>query len=249
MNTHLLIRKSHRYLGVFIGIQFLMWTMSGIYFSWNDIDNVHGDHMRKSPQFLSGNLDVVAPSRVVENLKIKTQVDSIHSIHLINVAGKATYQISYFYGHAGEGSHPHVHYALAEGQSGKIREQLSKEEAVFIAKANVLSGAEVKEIRLLEKVDKHHEFRERPLPAWAISFTNPDCTVYISAELGTFQTIRHDQWRAFDLLYMFHTMDYEGIDDFNNWLLKILSVLGVVTVLLGFALFFVSSRTVKKLTT
>jgi hypothetical protein len=164
-----------------------MWTISGIYFSWNDIDNVHGDHIRKSPLFLSGSLDVVTPSLVVENLKIKAPVDSIHSIHLINVAGKPTYQVSHFFGHSGEGSHPHLHYALAEGQSGEIREQLSKEEAVVIAKANVFSGAEVKEIRVLEKVGKHHEFRERPLPAWAISFTRPDCTVYISAELGTFK--------------------------------------------------------------
>ena len=27
------IRKVHRYLGLFIGIQFLMWTLSGLYFS------------------------------------------------------------------------------------------------------------------------------------------------------------------------------------------------------------------------
>jgi len=41
------IRKTHRYLGVFIGIQFLMWTISGLYFSWTDIDEIHGDQFRK----------------------------------------------------------------------------------------------------------------------------------------------------------------------------------------------------------
>lgn len=42
-----LIRKTHRYLGLIIGIQFLAWTISGLYFSWNNIDEIHGDHFRK----------------------------------------------------------------------------------------------------------------------------------------------------------------------------------------------------------
>lgn len=42
------IRKVHRYLGVFLGIQFLFWTISGLYFSWTDIDEIHGDHLMKT---------------------------------------------------------------------------------------------------------------------------------------------------------------------------------------------------------
>ena len=45
--TALKIRKAHRYLGLFIGIQFLMWTISGLYFSWTDIDDIHGDQFKK----------------------------------------------------------------------------------------------------------------------------------------------------------------------------------------------------------
>ena len=40
-------RKTHRYLGVFIGIQFLLWTLGGIYFSWNNMDDVHGESLQK----------------------------------------------------------------------------------------------------------------------------------------------------------------------------------------------------------
>ena len=42
-------RKAHRFLGIFIGIQFLFWTISGLYFSWTNIDEIHGDHYRKAP--------------------------------------------------------------------------------------------------------------------------------------------------------------------------------------------------------
>ena len=34
----LLIRKTHKYLSFFISIQLLLWTISGIYFSFNKID-------------------------------------------------------------------------------------------------------------------------------------------------------------------------------------------------------------------
>ena len=40
------IRKTHRYLGIFLGVQFLFWTSSGLYFSWTNIDNIHGDQFR-----------------------------------------------------------------------------------------------------------------------------------------------------------------------------------------------------------
>ena len=41
------VRKIHRYLGLFIGLQFLAWTISGLYFSWTDIDEIHGDQFLK----------------------------------------------------------------------------------------------------------------------------------------------------------------------------------------------------------
>ena len=40
------IRKTHRYLGLFLGVQFLLWTISGLYFSWTDIDEIHGDQFK-----------------------------------------------------------------------------------------------------------------------------------------------------------------------------------------------------------
>jgi hypothetical protein len=247
MNKQLLIRKSHRYLGLFIGIQFLGWTISGLYFSWSNIDNVHGDHMRKNPHFLSTNIPLVSPEKSILELKAKTQVDSIYSIQLVSLIGKPIYQIAYFSGHTGE-VHHHTHYALADATTGLIRGSLSKEEATGLAQDYIIPSAKIKDVKLLDNTDGHHEYRERPLPAWAISFENPDCIIYISAERGTFQKIVHDRWRAFDFLWMFHTMDYESRDDINNWLLRIFSIFGLITVLSGFLLFFVSSRTLKKLT-
>lgn len=232
---------------MFIGIQFLGWTISGLYFSWNDIDDVHGDPMRKSPHFISATDTLTTPSLAIEQLKQQTKVDSIHSIQLISLLGKPLYQIQYFSGHPGT-VHHHTTYALAEGSTGNLRPPLSKDESIALARDYVVSSAKLSEVKFLQTTDGHHEYRERPLPAYAVSFEDPNCTVYISTERGTFQTIRHDQWRAFDFLWMFHTMDYESRDDINNWLLRIFSIFGLLTVLSGFILYFISSRTLKQLT-
>lgn len=245
LNKQLIIRKTHRYLGLFIGLQFLGWTVSGLYFSWSDIDDVHGDHMRKNPHFISASSALVSPEKAIQELKETTAVDSIHSIQLVSVVGKPVYQIIYFSGHTGE-VHYHTHYALADAATGMLRGPMTREESLAIARDNVVSSAEVDKVELITDTNGHHEYRERPLPAYAVTFKKPDCTVYVSTERGTYQTIRHNQWRAFDFLWMFHTMDYAGRDNFNNWLLKALSLFGLFTVLSGFVLYFISSRTLKK---
>ena len=59
--------------------------------------------------------------------------------------------------------------------------------------------------------------------------------------------VRHRSWRWFDFLWMTHTMDYEGRDNFNTIVLRAFSLLGLITVLSGFLLWYTSSPSIKKL--
>ena len=76
--TALKIRKTHRYLGLFLGIQFLFWTISGLYFSWTDIDDIHGDHFKNldyQPQTFN---NLISPSQLNVTNGIKhVKLDSI----------------------------------------------------------------------------------------------------------------------------------------------------------------------------
>lgn len=110
-NRHYYIRKTHRYLGLSIGIQFLFWTVGGLYFSWNNIDNVHGDHLRKQVSFLQADIQVASLSVALQALQKDRRAESVHSVHLIRVLDKPVYQIQYFKGHAGEGIHQYLHFA------------------------------------------------------------------------------------------------------------------------------------------
>ncbi|MEL0263258.1 MAG: hypothetical protein VW933_07890, partial [Flavobacteriaceae bacterium] len=81
-----------------------------------------------------------------------------------------------------------------------------------------------------------------PLPAYVISYDHPeDIKAFIAVNSGAFMKIRHRNWRWFDFLWMSHTMDYQGRDDFNNLLLRVFSLFGVLTVMSGFLLWGYSS--------
>ena len=100
----------------------------------------------------------------------------------------------------------------------------------------------------ISEVGKHHEYREKLLPAYVISYASDDALkAYVSVSDGKFQTVRHRNWRWFDFLWMTHTMDYEGRDNFNTIVLRAFSLLGLITVLSGFLLWYTSSPTIRKL--
>ena len=137
---------------------------------------------------------------------------------------------------------------LYDAINGTPKSLISEEEALEVAHQNLIEGLQFKKIELLEETGSHHEYRGRPLPAYAIHFEHPDVLIaYIDAKSGQFQRIRHQSWRWFDFLWMSHTMDYQGRDDFNNLLLRIFSLFGLFTVLSGFLLWATSSPTLRKL--
>ena len=228
-NTNYYIRKAHRYLGIFIGIQFIFWTVGGLYFSWSNLDKIHGDHLVQEKPGIPIRGELISPSNIMTSLQ--DEYGMVLGMKLVQVLGQSFYQFHL----------PQGEVQLYSATNGERRSQLTESEAVSIAKAHINFEAGVQEARLLSTVGKHHEYRERHLPAWAVKFdydNNP--TVYIDAVTGQFERVRHSNWRVFDWLWMMHTMDYESRDDFGNWLLKGFSILGLVTVSSGFLLFGVS---------
>ncbi len=221
------IRKTHRYLGVFLGLQFMLWTISGLYFSWTNIDEIHGDQFLKQTPESSEFKDLISPSRLENN-------PVISKIELREINHSPYYWIN--------------NRTLYHAQTGKIKSEITKEEALVVAARYMKDNMKVASIKLIKEVDKKHEYREKLLPAYVISYLNGDAVnTYISAADGKFQTVRHRSWRWFDFLWMAHTMDYEGRDNLNNLLLRIFSFLGLITVVSGFLLWFVSSSSIRKL--
>lgn len=220
------IRRTHRYLGLALGIQFLFWTISGLYFSWTDLDEIHGDHFKVlgyKPQF-ENNLNGISTLNYTA---------PIQSIELREIDNEPYYWIN--------------NKQLFNARTGIPKAAITKAEALSIASKYVIQSLTVKTIERLEKVDKHHEYRKKPLPVYVITYDHADeVKAYISLD-GKFQTLRHRSWRWFDFLWMTHTMDYQSRDNFNTLLLRIFSLFGLITVLSGFMLWFVSSKRIRNL--
>jgi len=79
-SKHFLIRKTHRWLGFLLGIQFLLWTIGGLYFSWSNIDEIHGDFQKKNVPLLSSAIVLVSPTAILEKIKRMHQIDSVVAI-------------------------------------------------------------------------------------------------------------------------------------------------------------------------
>lgn len=215
------IRKAHRFLGVFLGIQFLFWTISGLYFSWTNLDEIHGDQFKT---FIRPSVDK-SELIGIQQLNIK---EDIHDLELLEIDKTPYFLINSKF--------------LYNAQNGNYKPEISENEAISIAENHMIGDLSIAKIQKINTVDTHHEYRGKPLPAYQISFKGADeLKAYVSVKQGRFETLRHRDWRWFDFLWMTHTMDYQTRDNFNNLLLRAFSLLGLITVMSGFLLFAVSS--------
>ena len=219
------VRRAHRYLGLALGIQFLFWTVSGLYFSWTNIDEIHGDQFKNlsyKPQFKNDLMGIATLdySKPIQSLELR-EIDS-EPYYWVN------------------------NEQLFNARTGTKKGAITESEALSIAAKYIIPNLTVKQIERLDEVDKHHEYRRKPLPVYVVTYDHEDeVKAYISMD-GKFQTLRHRSWRWFDFLWMTHTMDYQTRDNFNTFLLRTFSFFGLITVFSGFLLWFVSSKRMRK---
>ena len=210
-----LLRKTHKYLGFFISLQLLLWTISGIFFSFNQIEAVRGEQYRKT---LSHSLDLG---------KFDFKSDNLRNVRWVKRIDQDVIIMS---------SDSGVEYRNMKGENVS---KISFDEARQIVTAlTTLIPQKVEEIVNMEK---RSEYRGRSLPLYKVTTISEDETilnVYLNPFSGEIAAIRSSWWRIWDLMWGFHIMDWEKRDDFNNLLLKIFSVLALITASSGLLLFF-----------
>ena len=237
------IRRTHRYLGVFIGIQFLLWTLGGLYFSWTQIETIRGEHLYQPAAIRSIGPTIPLSDALSGKVGVDESVD-LAKMRVVTLLGEVYYSVVYI-DRAGD-----ERRMLLRANDGNRRGPITESEARQIAVGAINEPVEVESVEFITKEmsSGHHEYREKPLPAWAVNLRHGEgATAYIGADDGQIHAVRTNGWRAFDFLWMLHTMDFAGRDNINNYLLRSFSILGIVTVFSGFLLFFVSSRNIRRL--
>ena len=210
-----LVRNIHKYLSFLISIQLLLWTVSGIYFAFNKIENVRGEQYREEPNF---NVDFS---------KLNFEIDGAQNIRVTDRMDQQILVVDGIYGRE------YLDFY------GKDVEQLNAEEAKTLSAKHTSLIPE--SVELVTENIVGSEFRGRALPIYRVKSVNDvggGINVYVNVYTGEVEAVRSVQWQIWDLMWGFHIMDWETRDDIDNLLLKIFSILALISSITGVLLFF-----------
>jgi hypothetical protein len=210
-----LVRKTHKYLSFFISLQLLLWTISGIYFAFNKIELVRGEqylnHLETSFDLSKLEFEIEKAKEVEFKKRLGTEIVIIKTkdaTRYLNMLGQPLTKIS-------------MEDAMASVLTQTTLIPFATEEIV-----NEKSGS---------------EYRGRSLPIYRVKSKNAKGTelnVYINVYSAGVVAIRSNKWKIWDLMWGFHIMDWKERDNIDNILLKIFSILALVSSVTGIMLFF-----------
>ncbi|SVC22103.1 uncharacterized protein METZ01_LOCUS274957, partial [marine metagenome] len=208
-----MIRLFHKYLSLVISIQLLLWTVSGIYFAFNKIELVRGEQYLIEQKVSKLDLKEVESSFSGKNVNFVRRLDE----WIIKVETDSGFS-----------------YTDLQGQN---LDELNEEEVREVVRqsTNLIP-------LMAQRIDKPEiraEFRGRNLPIFKVATSTTDnINVYVDAFTGEVTAIRSDSWRIWDFLWGAHIIDYSERENINNFLIKILSILALISSLSGIVLFF-----------
>ena len=228
MKPAFLSRTLHKWLGLFVGLQIVLWTISGFYMVVVDLDFIHGDPLvRNLRTSVEAGRAAVRFSEIARTHEQVTQV----SLKALPGLGVPVYDVT------ANGQRVLIHAISGERLSPLPQAMIESLARSYYAGKGALASA------ALLRSDPPLEIQTRPLPLWRADFDDwLETSLYIHPDTGELVTRRHRFWRWFDFLWMFHIMDYDTRSDMNNSLLRVATVLGAVTVLSGGWLLFFSFR-------
>jgi Na+-transporting NADH:ubiquinone oxidoreductase subunit F len=218
------MRKIHKWFGLVIAIQFVLWMSSGVVMSLLDAEKVRGREFRvKPPAAAKWPVDAMTVDAVLA--RSSNQVMTISSGWLLQMPvyrlanDKASWIVS-----------------ARDGKPLALDAIL----AMDIARYSYSGKGTAATPRLLNYTLETRSHKE---PVWRVDFNDADeTTVYVSAITGNVLEHRNSTWRLFDFFWMLHIMDYAERADFNNKLLVTSAVGGLTMALTGVWLLFASFR-------
>ena len=213
------VRRWHRAVALITSIQLLLWTISGVFFAFVDIDYVRGHQFKVDPEEVE-----FASSYNLASPVVATQLTVLQRRPTEIIVGA----------HSSKG----IEW---RDSAGALVQPLSKQEALDLGAARTVMSPDSAE--WVAEAVVGSEYRGAPLPLWKLwESADPSRVAYLDAMSGEVVTVRHNAWRWWDFLWSLHIMSYSDRDTLGTWLLKIFSVLAVLTASLGLWLFALTSQ-------
>lgn len=221
----IIARNLHKWLGLLVGAQVLIWLLSGLYMVIVNIDFIHGDSLVRNTQRelgLPGTTDT-GVADLIERFPEATTID------FTAIMEKTHYTIRT----------PDQSF-LVDPVTGEVVSPLAEEQVRRIASYHFNGEAGISRTVLIES-DPPMEIQTRRLPLWRVDFDDSFSTsFYIDPVNGALVTRRFSFWRIFDFMWMLHIMDYEERQDAHHPLLIGAQITGLTFALTGAWLLFYS---------
>jgi Na(+)-translocating NADH:ubiquinone oxidoreductase F subunit len=193
-------RKLHKWLGLIIGVQMLVWLITGMLISVVDQRTVSGGSTRL-PAGERPPLAQFQPLYPARQLPIST--DALQQIKLTSVLAYPVYRVVY------------------QGKPSLFDARTGDEFIIDQALAEQIARNSYRgegELTGSERLDQGSEdMRGVSGAMWQVNFDDPLATrAYISAVDGRLLAHRNNRWALVDFLLMLHFMDYMRNDSFNT---------------------------------
>jgi uncharacterized iron-regulated membrane protein len=212
MNRALFARRLHKWLALIVGVQALMWVMSGFYMVVVDLDFIHGDSLVRN---------LTTPPKVSALTPVSALTARYANVERIRIKGLPDFESALYEITTSEGA------ILVDAATGAQVSPLTRERIAGLASAYYAGSGALAHLELLTS-DPPLEIQTRPLPLWRVDFNDwLETSLYIHPSTGELVTRRHRFWRGFDFFWMLHIMDYEARENINNTLLRVATGIGI----------------------
>ena len=200
----LVARRTHKWLALLVGVQVVLWTLTGFYMVVVHIDTIHGDHLVRAPAAQPFDLPgLIPPSRIVA-----VEPDS-SELRLQRYFDRPVWRAETPGG-----------LALFDARTGARLPPPTEREIRLLARRIYTGTGDIVSVRLLTQAPQ--EMQSRKPPYWQVEFEGwNQPTLYLSPATGELISRRHNLWRIFDFAWMLHIMDYDARTDVNNPLLRV----------------------------
>lgn len=216
-----LLRRIHKWIGLILGLQFVIWTVSGATMALLDMDTVAGGKARPAAAasaLPAGNLAWPQIRRSLGAQSITgVTVRPLLGRHVFEVVTPAGVRL----------------FDARDGRAVKVDEVLARREA----EASYAGGGRVRSVAPLRELEI--AVREHKLPIWRVDFADDsNSSFYVSGATGKLLERRNDTWRIWDFAWMLHNMDYVNRTSFNHPLIVTLAFGIIWLAITGFWLLF-----------
>ncbi len=213
----------HKWLGLVVGIQVLLWMLSGFIMTYYEIEVVRSEHNIAEPDLITFSVDYpLAPV----NLVLSQVEGPVKEVKLRSLVDLPVYEVTLMSGEV------ELYHALAAQKLSPLPEAY----ALVIADADFIPEATPSEAIWVEE---HNLEYRGDVPVWMVNMNDVEGThLYISPQTGMVVARRSDVWRLFDFFWMLHIMDYENRTDFNNPLVIWASLFAFVFSVTGIVMLF-----------